>query len=488
MKKALFLTLIIFAVISSAFTYFIFQNYTENKLAIQKEGSSKLNHFSNDIINDIKLIESFTRKDSRKIEKCLLNHCEEKEFLSLFDTMLDTSQSIDVIFLFDNNKKLVKFIDILHKHQFPASVLYPLLDQDHDAKQGKIGPPVFIDSLNHLPLTFKLPNNKGHVGLLLEANILFDLMIDFNSLSEYKLGVMHFSSKKFYHDATINSFSTSRHIKLLNSELVFGVNYEGLLSRTRNKSLMIWLGTLGLCLLASVFIFQFLKNNEIMKKKYQNALSERNLLHTVLHDISNPLTYLNFGLKKISNDIKDKETMEKLHLSTNMINEVFDSVRGLSQLSSEHNKFTKTEVNLNKLIEDTITNQKEIFSCTECQIDFRQKDNSNLNTKIPENVLKNEVIGNLLGNAIKFSLKDKPIIIDYYDNKLEIINYAEEIPLNVIKDINNASPTKSKIGTKGQKGSGMGLYIVKIICAYFDMDLHFQQDSETQKVTTTLTF
>jgi hypothetical protein len=487
-KRALLLTSIIFGIVSASFSYFIVSNFKQNKKFIQKEGQLKLNHFSNGIIASINLLESFARKNSSEIEKCLKSNCEEKDLISLFDVLLDQSNSIDIIFFLDSDKKLVNFVDILHEHELNEDYFTPLLKDDLSHGKGTIGSPVLVDELIHLPLTFKFANNGGYFGLLLESNILFDLVLNFNSISDYKMSVQNYKTGEFYHSDPIRAFSTSRNIKLHGTELVFSANFEALLERNRNRHLFIWVGTIILCLIASVFIFQFFIYNEKVRKSYLNALSERNLLHTVLHDISNPLTYLNFGLKKISKDIQDEETLKKLNMSLNLIGEVFDSVRGLSQLTSKENTFDQKEIELRKLIEETISNQKEIFNCQQFQINLNYEGNPYFSTRIPENVLKNEIIGNLIGNAIKFSKIDKPIEIVFKDKKLHVSNYSEVVPEVVINDINNTSPTSTRLGSQGQKGSGMGIYIVKIITTYFDVDFRFKQDPNTNKVTTTLIF
>ncbi|TNF27081.1 MAG: HAMP domain-containing histidine kinase, partial [Deltaproteobacteria bacterium] len=463
-------------------------SFKENKKFIQKEGQNKLNHFSNEIIASINLIESFARKNSKEIEKCLKNNCEEEKIISLFDVLLDSSNSIDIIFLLDANKKLVNFVDILHEHELNDSFFSTIIKNASLTDKGSIGPPISIDELVHLPITYKFSNGNGYFGILLESNILFDLVLNFNSISDYKMSVQNYDTKKFYHLESVEKGSASRNIKLHGTEIVFATNYESLLEKNRNRHIFVWAGTFILCLISSIFIFQFLINNERVRKNYLNALSERNLLHTVLHDISNPLTYLNFGLKKISKDVQDEETMAKLNMSLNLIGEVFDSVRGLSQLTSKENSFDKKELDLKNLIEETISIQKEIFNCQNFQFDFRFEDNHLFSTRIPENVLKNEIIGNLIGNAIKFSKNDKSIEIVFKDKKLHISNYSEKIPEGVINDINKISPTSSRLGNRGQKGSGMGIYIVKIITTYFDVGFQFKQDPVSNKVTSTLIF
>lgn len=487
MKRALILTLITFGILSGSFSYFIFSSLIENKKFIQKEGRNNLNHFSNEIIANIDLIESFARRNSQKIEDCLRSSCEEEKLLSLFDVLLDSSDSIDVIFLLDSNKKLVNFIDILHEHEIKENFL-PLSEDNLSSKQGIIGSPLILDNVSHLPITYQFADGKGYFGLLLESNTLFDLVLNFNSFSDYKMSVQNYKTKEFYNEDLITNFSASRNIKMHGAEIVFAVNYESLLERNRNRHFFIWVGIMTLCLISAAFFFQFLIYNERVRKNYLNALSERNLLHTVLHDISNPLTYLNFGFKKVSKDIQDEKTLRNINMSLNLIGEVFDSVRGLSQLTSKENNFDKKEIEFRKLIEETISNQKEIFNCQQYQIDLKFEGNPYFSTRIPENVLKNEIIGNLIGNAIKFSKIDKPIEIVFKDKKLHVSNYSEVVPEVVINDINNTSPTSSRLGSRGQKGSGMGMYIVKIITAYFDVDFKFKQDPNTNKVTATLIF
>ena len=86
---------------------------------------------------------------------------------------------------------------------------------------------------------------------------------------------------------------------------------------------------------------------------------------------------------------------------------------------------------------------------------------------INSSILKYQVIGNILGNAIKFSHPGGVIKVDAYEERGEIcISVRDEgigIPKKIYDSLFAWSKGSHRKGTKGELGTGFGLPIVKRI-------------------------
>ncbi len=101
-----------------------------------------------------------------------------------------------------------------------------------------------------------------------------------------------------------------------------------------------------------------------------------------------------------------------------------------------------------------------------------------LNIKISEGILVNidepffkNALHNLLSNAIKFSHPGGDITIEALEDEVNVTLKLTDYGKGMLEEVKNTilekSNTKSTRGTKGEKGTGIGLSIVKRI-----IDLH----------------
>jgi len=77
-----------------------------------------------------------------------------------------------------------------------------------------------------------------------------------------------------------------------------------------------------------------------------------------------------------------------------------------------------------------------------------------------------QVLNNLLSNAIKFTPENGSIAIDITDSKglqLAIIDSGVGMPKKICDNIFSGFARNSSMGTHGEKGTGLGLGIVKKI-------------------------
>lgn len=226
-----------------------------------------------------------------------------------------------------------------------------------------------------------------------------------------------------------------------------------------------------LIIIGSVSIYYLVMVNKLKRAKQQTDETNKNLTivnkeldkfgYSVSHDLRAPITSLK-GLIEIMNSEND---IEQIRSYLAMMDESLDKqdqfIKDIIEYS--RNKKTKTNVttvSLNKIIDDTITQNK-----------YRQEaDNIIISKQLSINIIYSDelklkiILNNLYTNAVK-----------YYDDKKEkpfiTITAYEDVDSNKIIIEDNGIGIKQEYQTKvfdmffvtnnNNKGTGLGLYLVK---------------------------
>ncbi len=204
---------------------------------------------------------------------------------------------------------------------------------------------------------------------------------------------------------------------------------------------------------------------DVMKKTDE---LKRDLLSNVSHDLKTPLTMIKAYAEMERDFESDKEKREN---NMNIVIEEVDRLNGLvndilnlSKLESNMEELNLEEFDLTKLI-NTILNRFKIFSYTKSyEFNFNYKEE--LIIKADKQKLE-QVIYNLIGNAINYTGSDKKVFINVIPDKkyvrVEIRDTGKGIKdedINKVWDKYYKSEKKYKRNTVG---TGIGLSIVKNI-------------------------
>ncbi len=210
-----------------------------------------------------------------------------------------------------------------------------------------------------------------------------------------------------------------------------------------------------------------LKHLNIEKNKYVGI---------VAHDLRGPIgNVFNFSELLISqySDLSEEQHKKFLSIinerssySLNMIESFLDASKiesGILDLNFkiwDFSELIKNNISQNVFFADK-KSQKLIFVCNE----------ENLSILCDKDKIE-QVINNLISNAIKFSSKGKNIWIkvEKNDNQFvtSVIDEGQGIPESELKSIFNSYQTTSVESTAGEKSTGLGLAIVKKIIEAHD--------------------
>ncbi|MBA0883577.1 sensor histidine kinase [Flavobacterium undicola] len=259
-------------------------------------------------------------------------------------------------------------------------------------------------------------------------------------------------------------------VKLTQNERKFS---ETLSSGTRLiKNLLLAINVFfTLIIIGSVSIYYLVMVTKLKRAKQQTDETNKNLTivnkeldkfgYSVSHDLRSPITSLK-GLIEIMNS---ENNIEQIRNYLAMMNESLDKqdqfIKDIIEYSRNKKiKTNVTTVSLNKIIDDTITQNK-----------YRQEaDNIIISKQLSINIIYSDelklkiILNNLYTNAVK-----------YYDDKKEkpfiTITAFEDVDSNKIIIEDNGIGIKQEYQTKifdmffvtnnNNKGTGLGLYLVK---------------------------
>ena len=232
------------------------------------------------------------------------------------------------------------------------------------------------------------------------------------------------------------------------------------------------------------------KKDEILLKKARDAAMGE-MIDSIAHQWKGPLSVISTIAQTISFSyeysgvIEDKKVISAMSKIDGQVNHLLNT---LEEFRSFFRPNTKVEnVNLNKLVDSATLLMKD--QLTKKQINIIKRGDMSLYLKTNSNQFRHVII-NLIGNSIdsfeekgilnrnitlEFSQNNHNIILTYQDN-------AGGIPKNAIDNIFEANfTTKTK-----DKGTGMGLYLVKLILEKMDSDITVHNIETKEGNTTTM--
>ncbi|HPD65364.1 MAG TPA: tetratricopeptide repeat-containing sensor histidine kinase [Bacteroidia bacterium] len=213
-----------------------------------------------------------------------------------------------------------------------------------------------------------------------------------------------------------------------------------------------------------------LKNDEIEQKARQlKELNETKdkLFSIIAHDIKNPLQSIIGFSELLENELSDKideETKQFINYirqGGENLNFLLENLLRWSLLQSERHRFIFENVNLT----DLIKHSTELFktAITTKRINLYNNIEENLFVYVDQSAIAT-VFRNLISNAIKYSFAGGNIYLNSSKGKNHVtITIRDEgtgMHPDILKNVFTIGKS-SQAGTTGEKGSGLGLILVK---------------------------
>lgn len=196
------------------------------------------------------------------------------------------------------------------------------------------------------------------------------------------------------------------------------------------------------------------------------------LVSIVCHDISTPIMIANYSLSKVMNADKHPELAKqadilKVQKYLNVVSEILRRVKEIHSVKlgklEPQIQLYDVEPHIYEVLQmyQPLSDQKNI------SLIFTVKDQNKKMMLMDPLLFKNQILGNLISNAIKFSDPGKSIEVQLEQSNHEIIisviDSGKGIDINKVNEIFNFNrPTTTK-GTGSETGFGLGLPTVKFI-------------------------
>ncbi len=260
------------------------------------------------------------------------------------------------------------------------------------------------------------------------------------------------------------------------------------------KNILNW-SLLFILIISSLFLFFIYRKNKLLKQNSIEILhktealeklnQEKNKLFSVLaHDLKNPVNNLNSILDLYSDGALNITEFQNLANQTNStlknLSEVITNLLNWSKASFENGIQVRNEnVYLDKLLKDVFLELAPMSSVKNVHLISEITPEYSIFT---DPLIAKVILRNLLANALKFSKPNNNIIvkienIDSHMAKFIIQDFGVGMNPEQIMSLNSSKTfIKSTIGTLGEKGSGLGLMLVKDFCDRLIWKIHFHSE------------
>ena len=197
----------------------------------------------------------------------------------------------------------------------------------------------------------------------------------------------------------------------------------------------------------------------------------KDLMANVGHDLRTPLTMIK-AYAEMSRDLdsqtdkKRKENMSIIIEETDRLNILVSDILDLSKLQSNTYELIIEEFDLNELIKSIIKRYYILIDNNGYRFIYNNKNDKKVLIKADKKRIE-QVIYNLINNAVNYTGKDKKIYINLKENKekirVEITDTGKGIDKSEINHIWDKYYHNEKKHRRNIYGTGLGLSIVKTI-------------------------
>jgi K+-sensing histidine kinase KdpD len=245
----------------------------------------------------------------------------------------------------------------------------------------------------------------------------------------------------------------------------------------RNKIFMI-IGEGGVFLLLLFFGIWWIKKN--VWQDLKRAQKEKNFLLAVTHELKTPIAAIRLNTQTLKNRKLTEEQSQDLCIDiiteSNRLETLVNNILLATQFEQNTVLGNWQKTDLSALVEAQIKRFQQLFP----ERTVNSNIHSNVFLQAEENMLVS-LLFNLLENANKYSPVSEPISVLLKGSEhivlLEISDFGIGIPNEERKSIFEKFHRVGNEETRSQKGTGLGLYIVKEICKAHKAEITISDNS-----------
>lgn len=225
----------------------------------------------------------------------------------------------------------------------------------------------------------------------------------------------------------------------------------------------------GWLIMGSVFSLYFL----ILRENHERILKEQtqkidDLFRVLFHDLANSIGRVGIGitLGKRDNEVQAKRGLEIASQASESMLEITQNVRKIYAATKGKADLDLNLCSLNEAVDYIERIMHQDLEKKSIKIVYDKKAHEGLKLLVDNVSFKNQVLANIISNAIKFSPIGGKIFIevcplDSHQFILEIRDQGIGMSQHLIEGLFDLGKKTSRLGTAGEQGTGFGMHIMK---------------------------
>lgn len=216
------------------------------------------------------------------------------------------------------------------------------------------------------------------------------------------------------------------------------------------------------------------------------------LFRVLFHDLANPLGRITIGLSIAKRQMEKGESNRGLDIASSAADSMLDITQNIRKMYAVRKGKGSVDLSLTSLNSAVEYVQKIFHNELErkkLKLNYAYEEFSEVKLLVEPVSFKNQVLGNLISNAIKFSPVGSEILISAKKgiNGNVIVSVKDQgigIPDTLKSQIFDINKKTSRPGTEGEQGSGFGMNIMKSFVDMYGGQIEIESGANAAKGTT----
>lgn len=222
------------------------------------------------------------------------------------------------------------------------------------------------------------------------------------------------------------------------------------------------------------------ENSEKLLKDQGKKIDD--LFRVLFHDLANPLGRIAIGLSIAKRNLPDGENNRGLEIAqqaSDSMLEVTQSIRRVYAMSKGKGNVDLSLMPLNTAVEYVQKIYQPELEKRDIRIEYHYDKHEGLQLLVEPVSFNNQVLGNIISNAIKFSPDHSQIFITAYPTNqgtyaVEIKDNGIGMPEQIKAQLFDINKKTSRPGLRGESGSGFGMHIMKSFVEMYGGHIHVE--------------
>lgn len=222
----------------------------------------------------------------------------------------------------------------------------------------------------------------------------------------------------------------------------------------------------------ALFLFYLIRSQFAFMRLNDKLTRDRTIINVLSHDMATPLMLITEATRRLKEKLKTGSypDVDRILRSSEKQTQLLNRVRSFHATNIGKIHIELHPVSTTELISEALTSYEEAFKAK----------NITYSVEHPQGILYcltdrvtavNNVLGNVISNAIKFSEPGTKVSLKSYSDKkcviIEISDQGSGIPKEVLSQLFDEKGKTSRKGTRGEAGTGLGMLQVKAFMEYY---------------------